>query len=317
MEVLSKKTSELSYLEKQQICDLFLDVFGKTKSVMHFEQQFSNTCLGYSFHSYIVDNGKVVGINSVIPYLYNFMGEKKIFALSVDTMTQKDHRSLPIFVKMARTVYSFAEKNGVCAIYGFPNHISYKIFKKMLKWQDIGELDFYMLPIRISAFTTHSIVLDFVSNAICLCVNALVKRNVIFPGQSALKIEKINDDVFKKQRYSESHTVVKNEYFEYAYKQDVIKGARVVYLIDVAPFCKEALEQAVNQLYVKFKQEADAIIYIGKLNFSPRNIFRVPKKFEPKTVNMAGLVINNNCGITSDFFAMGNWNVNLSNMDVV
>ena len=51
MNFIVKRTNELTQIEKQQICDLFLDVFKKEKSLKDFEKQFLNTTKGYSYHS--------------------------------------------------------------------------------------------------------------------------------------------------------------------------------------------------------------------------------------------------------------------------
>ena len=116
-----KKTNELTGNEMSQICDLFYNVFNKEKKIYDFKRQFLNTHLGYSYHSIIEVDKRIVGINSIIPYRYNFFGNEKLFTLSVDTMIKKEYRSLPLFTQMTKAVYKLAQEDGVSLVFGFPN----------------------------------------------------------------------------------------------------------------------------------------------------------------------------------------------------
>ena len=46
------------------------------------------------------------------------------------------------------------------------------------------------------------------------------------------------------------------------------------------------------------------------------NIFKVPLKYEPKNIYVAGLILNDKI-IDERIWLLENWNLNLSNMDVL
>jgi hypothetical protein len=317
MNFIVKKTNELTQIEKQQICDLFLDVFKKEKSLKDFEKQFLNTTKGYSYHSLMIDNEIVVGINTLIPYDYIYFEKEVLIVLSVDTMTKEKYRALPNFTKMARMVYEEAKNDGVCFVLGFPNDISYKIFKKMLKWKDIGRLNFYILPINIGSIKKSLFLLSPLSYIFSKMINILPlfrKKNIHNIQNS---IYKLNNQKFKIQRYSDKeHKVIKNEDYEFIYKLDNHENINIAYILDVIPLNKYTLEKATMQLINKYNFKIDSIIYIGNIDFKPINIFEVPLKFEPKNIYVSGLILNDEI-IDDRIWSLNNWNLNLSNMDVL
>jgi hypothetical protein len=67
MEFVVKKTTELTDVEKAGILSLFNSIFEKDRPLEHFNNQFKSNPLGYSFHSMIVYNGKIVWCDSYIP----------------------------------------------------------------------------------------------------------------------------------------------------------------------------------------------------------------------------------------------------------
>lgn len=317
MNFIIKKTNELSQNEKQQICDLFLDVFKKKKSLEDFNKQFLNTTKGYSYHALMIVDNQIVGINTLIPYDYIFFDKKVFIALSVDTMTKTEYRALPNFTKMARMVYEEAKNDGVCFILGFPNDISYKIFKKMLKWKDIGRLNFYILPINIGKIKRSLYLLSPLS----FLFSKIISLFTFFSKNDTQNIQnniyKLDDKKFRLQRYSDKeHRVIKSNNCEVIYKLDNHENINVAYILDVFPLNKYTLEKAIILLSNKYNFKIDSIIYIGNIDFKPMNIFKVPLKYEPKNIYVAGLILNDKI-VDERIWLLENWNLNLSNMDVL
>jgi len=85
-------------------------------------------------------------------------------------------------------------------------------------------------------------------------------------------------------------------------------------LIDIVPMQKRYFENAIKYILMKEKTDIDIIIYIGKLNFWPVNMFKVPKKLEPRRIRMAGKILINGM-IDERILDLANWNVNLANYD--
>jgi len=315
MEFLVKTTEELSSLEVKTLCGLFESVFDKVISYSQFNQKFIQTVLGYSFHCLMIKGEKIVGCYSVIPFEYNYFGKKVVFGLSVDTMIDEAYRGNPFNLKkMANLVYDRLKEDGIPFVFGFPNDNVYLVRKKILKWQDVGLLDFYILPVNIGAIKSKLSFLNIFSKMFSGMINMSVTSRM--NDTSHYNIEKINNNAFRDGRYDDSYSVNmfdKNSYFVYKiYDENSVKTA---YIIDVYTLCKSNLENAVKELYKQEKNNIDMIIYVGNLDFGVKNLFRVPEKYRPKNVYMSGKILDDTM-IDERVFDLANWNVNLSNYDV-
>lgn len=316
MEYTHHKSHELTVIEKEQICELFHRVFGKKMTLEQFSSKFENAVNGYSFHGVMKDNGYIVGCYSAIPYQYTVGGHSYIFGLSVDTMIDEAYRGSPFILKrLAQLVFDDLKESGIPLIFGFPNSNFYLITKKILKWQDIGELDYYMLPINIGAFKRGLNFLNPLSRLVCKTLNLVARRNG--KVSSSFNIEKIVDDQFVNHRYGSNYRKIdlaNDSFFRYRlYEED---GVRVAYIIDATPLDQQTIEMAVKTICANEKGSADAVIYVGKLPFRPVNLIKIPKRFEPKPVRMTGKILIPNMVDESMIFDINNWNVNLSNFDV-
>ena len=92
------------------------------------------------------------------------------------------------------------------------------------------------------------------------------------------------------------------------------QGALISYIMDFDPHTQVSIESAVQYIY-KNEPDIDAIMYVGKLPFKPRNLIKVPQGYVPKQIRMAGLVLDNT-KIDDRVFDIASWNVGLANFDV-
>lgn len=313
MDLLSKKTNELEEQEKKELCALFENVFSKKMDLTDFKNKFEKNCKCYSYHSMLInEDNKIVGCYSCIPYEYNYFGNKLLFGLSVDTMIQEEYRGSPFTLKkIANAVYDEMKKDGVSFVFGFPNDNVYLVRKKILKWKDIGELKYYILPINIGTIKSRFKYLDFASKLYANIVNKLVVNEFKSIG-SLYNIEKEN---IKEFRYDSSYKVMSFEDGYISYKTYDEEGVKVAYLIDLYPLNKQNIEYAVKEIYNSNKNDIDMIMYVGYLDFKLKNLIELPKKLEPKTVHMSGKIIDAK-KVDNKIFDIKNWNVNLSNYDV-
>lgn len=313
--MIVKKTIELSKKEKDELCKLFLDVFDKEMNLETFEKKFGNNSKGYSYHSLLIDDDKIIGCYSCIPYEYQYFGEKLLFGLSVDTMIHKEHRGNPfIFKKLATSIYTEMEKDGVSFVFGFPNENVYLVRKKILKWKDIGKLKYYILPINIGAIKKKFAIFNIFSKAYAMLVNLLTIPSLSKKNFVAKNIIKYDNIKYKDFRYDNSYYIYDFVGGYFSYKIYNEEGIQTLYIIDVYPLTKENLENAVKYAYKVNHKKVDLIMYVGLLDFNVRNLIKVPEKFEPKTVHMSGKILNKK--IRDDIYDIVNWNVNLSNYDV-
>lgn len=318
MDFVVKTTNELTQIEKQQICDLFLEVFKKEKSLENFEKQFLNTSKGYSYHCLMVVDNLIVGCYSCIPMEYQYFFNNYTFGLSVDTMISEEYRGNPFNLKkIANLVYESMLRDNIPFVFGFPNDNVYLVRKKILKWKDIACLDYYILPIKIGSIKPNFKIFNFLTILLSKFIQ-LNTRKYFINEDSKKNIEKINDNKFINYRYSlfdGAYKIIKKDGLYFSYKLDVYDNINTAYLLDVSVMNKINFDSAVNYI-LEMEKCIDVILFVGKLDFKPFTLFRVPKKFIPKTVYMSGKILDNE-KIKEDIFNISNWNVNLSNFDVI
>lgn len=193
-----------------QFLALFSLVFNKKMNVEQFNRKYLCTSHGYSYHGLMVVDKQIVGAYSTIPYLYNFFGKTVTFALSVDTMIDQQHRAGPFnLIKMTTLVYDAMKQDGVDFVMGFPNDNAYEFTKRVLKWRDIGELDYYVLPRNIGAVSPGLSLLNVFSR-----IYAGIKVSLPVPQKAAdykYNIEKVSGEEFDKHRYDQRHSIINLE----------------------------------------------------------------------------------------------------------
>lgn len=327
-----RKSTDLTPLDKREICDLFLEVYGKPKLIRQFEHQFEDTVLGYSFHGIMRKGNKIVGIYTNVPMAYRYCGKEYIFGLSVDTMIKANYRgNLSNLIQMANLVYEAEMKDNIPFVYGFPNENFYLVKNKVLKWKDMGSLDYYFLALRLDNYDRKLILLNPVTKILSCFMNlTTLRRNQNESGASRsghFRVEKLNTKQFRNYRYKlfpVDYNVVdldSTSFFSYLakpfyYIHDILERMKVVFLMDVYPMEKKVFEKAARHIYVNEKG-LDLIIFIGKLRFSPRNLLKLPKKYEPKSFKMLGKILIEGAINEDVIFDINNWNVNLSDFDLI
>ncbi len=318
MEFAFRKTEQLSVDEKKEICNLCYNVFNKEVTVEQFRNKFERTCLGYSYHGMMLNDGKIVGCYSAIPYRYKFFGKEYTFALSVDTMIDKNHRgNLYNLKQMANLVYAELEKDQIPFVFGAPNDKIYPIRKKILTWSDIGIMDFFILPINIGKIKKYLTIVNPLSRLFAAIIMKLPTSCVSAQqiNKNTFSIEQQKDTELIRFRYAHNYTIVKlSEKAYMVYRLQPVNNIRAALIFDVNPLEKAVFESSVKYIYENERSNIDAIVYMGNLNFRPKNLIKVPERFRPKTIRVSGKIIMNEL-IDDRIFNIREWNVNLSNFD--
>jgi hypothetical protein len=318
MKVVVKKTIELSCDERDSITAIFNRVFQKKESPVDFFRKYFWTKSEGSYHALMICDEGIVGCYSVIPYKYRFFEREIWFGLSVDTMIDENYRGSPFNLKkMATAVYDKLVLDGVSFVFGFPNENVYLVRKKILKWVDVGSLDFYVLPIRIGQLKASLKFACWVSRFLAYMMVQYAQHAAIKAAtQPRYKIQMsgANAEDYISRRFDRDYKVVKDEAGYFAYRTSFEDNAYVAYIVDVQPLEQARLEQAVSSIY-KNEGHVDAIIYVGKLPFRVRNLIRLPQKYAPKAIRMSGLILDRS-KVDERVFVMSNWQVGLANFDV-
>ena len=318
MQIIVKRTPDLSEDECNQIASLFNRVFQKNVSSDAFFLKYYWTNEEGSYHSLIVSDNKIVGCYSVIPYSYSFFERAVQFGLSVDTMIDEEFRGNPYeFKKIASAIYDRLRNDGINFVFGFPNENVYLVRKKILKWKDMGCLNFFVLPINLGNLKPRFLLFNLFSrffSYLLILYSRFIRLGHFESPKFDIKINKDGNEHFLSERYKSDYSFVKSETGYFVYKKMIDQGALTSFIMDFEPHTQSSIEYAVQYIY-KNEPDIDAIIYVGKLPFKPRNLIKVPQRYAPKQIKMAGLVLDNS-KIDDRVFDIASWNVGLANFDV-
>jgi hypothetical protein len=313
--VIFKTTNQLTESEQEQMCDLFLRVFNKKMTKDEFERKFFYTPGGRSYHSLMLHEDVIVGAFSAVPGRYKFFGKEKIFSLSVDTMIDAEHRGGGHFMKMADLVHQGLINDGIPFIFGFPNEHFYPAQKRLLKYEDIGELDYYALPVNIGSVVQKLKSFNGLSRGFCRFATRLcwIPRN----SKAKYEIAKVIDKQFERHRYDDSYSKIGlADGAECIYKiYEEVGGIRTLYIIDVVPLTAGSLARAVKQICRTAVNDVDIIIYVGKLPSRPAGLWKVPDSKKPRRIRMTGKILIPDA-VDGSVLNINNWRVNISDFDV-
>jgi hypothetical protein len=304
-----KTTVELTAGEILQLRELFTDVFHRPFPGDVLQRKYCGSCLGYSFHSLMLDEGRIMGAFSAIPVRYQFFGKPVLFAPTADLMIAQQHRG-PVrqLQALGQGLFDKLREAGVAFVFACLREEMKMVHQAVSRWRTVGKLSYYAAP----------------TNALARCALRLVTRGDV-SGAGKWPVEKINDEQFRKYRYS---------VFPAPYQTMTLDGGGVVYttelfypieglppwirmalLLDVWPLDAGTFDRAVAEIRRR-EPRINAIAYQGRLPFRPREMFRVPARFEKKAWFLAGRILREDL-VDERIFDIANWNINLSNGDLV
>ncbi len=313
--VAFKTTEQLTESEQKQMRDLFEAVFNKKMTKDSFERKFFYTPKDYSYHGLMLSEKTIVGASSAVPGRYEFFGQELIFSLSVDTMIDPKYRGGGHLIKMMNLVHQGLINDGIPFIFGFPNEQFYAIQKRLLRYEEIGELDYYVLPLNIGSVVRKLKPLNCLSRGFCRLAALLCR--VPDNSETGYGIAKVVDKQFERHRYDASYSrIALEEAAECIYKiYEEEGGIRTLYIIDVVPLTAASLARAVKQICRTAIKAVDIIIYVGKLSSRPAGLWKAPDSKKPRRIRMTGKILIPDA-IDGSVFNINNWSVNISDFDV-
>lgn len=313
MEFLVKKTSECTQRELIEMNNLFNEVFERERPLEIMLNLYTKNPLGYAYHSLFIEDGHIVGMNVYVPYYYRLEGEKVLFANSIDSMIQKNHRDFFNFMDMVNTAYDFMKNEGVVMVYGYPNDNAYPVVIKSKLMKEVGKMYTYCLPYRIGSLKKGFGLMNWASKLFCW---AWVSLSSLFASSKIMnfKIEK-DIDSFNKTRYQLSDG--KYEIQEgFVYKIIDFEGLRAAFLIDVFEKSSTNFCKAIRHILKYDSSKFDILLYPGYLNFFNTGMIKIPHKYEPKRFVLCGKLLDESFE-SKKLWNIKCWDTNLSNYDLI
>lgn len=321
-----KTTTELTPREADQLRRLFAEVFHKILPEDVFCRKYGRSCMGYSYHSLMIAEGNIVGAYSAIPVRYVFFGKPVVFAIAVELMVSAAYRGRLRHLKtMAEGLFEKLAAEGVAFVFGCARAEMRQLHEVVSNWRCAGRVYYYLAPLRLRYLGPMAGLLRWVVRAYNLVAAITAARgNGCHRGGSA--IEKISDATFVTYRYGifpvayqvvplpdEGWFVYTKEF--YYPLEGVPSGIRLCLLLDVYPMTKENFDRATG-LIIDREDRLEYLAYQGRLSFQPRDMFRVPERFEKKSWFLVGRVLRPDL-VDDRIFKIAYWNLNLSNGDLI
>jgi hypothetical protein len=318
MKFIVKKTTELTDNECMEILYLFNDIFHECRTLTEFQNQYKHNVLGFAYHSLIIDEGKIVGSNAFVPGYYLVDKEKHLFVVSIDTMIHKSHRGIENFYDLIYTAYKRMSDDGVTFVMGFPNDNSYPVYTATNLMPEIGRMDTYCLPVHIGGVKKSFSFLNPFTAIFCRCwlwVSSIFASDKVH----TFRVHKENES-YNKTRYKRmdgDYTKVNLPDLEFFYKVKMIEGIRTATLIDVTQKSSKNFCKAVRYIVNSEKRNFDLLLYVGRLPFRFAGMIKVPHKFEPKKFYFNGKWIVSNAKDLKTVCNIDDWDLNLSDFDII
>ena len=317
MDVICKRTDEITDEEIIKIYRLFEEVFDKKRDPLTFREEYCNTVLGYSYNSMLLNEGEIVGFHSCLPFYYLDNGKRFIAGLGIDSMVKKEYREFFGFRDMIAACEKRMHEDGCVLRIGFPNDNSYPILIKGFKYKDIGKLITYFLPLRVGGVKPSLKVLNPLSRlgAWLLIQLSLFSRNM---KEYQFRYEKERES-FDKVRYKWFNGEYKTIEFGNViarYKVQEQERVRTAFLLDVYPLSKNLFDKVVRELYKRERKHIDLIMYVGHLPFKPCSLITMPHRYEPKHFNFTCKQLEKGA-FDDSIYDINNWDVNLTNYDLL
>lgn len=318
MNFFVKKTFDLTPTEREQLHRLFLEVFGKERSINAMFNQYTQNPLGYSYHSFCVVDGVICGAATYVPSHFLYHGHQYTFATGIDVMIAEKHRNFFEFRKIIKNVFKALKADGIPLIYGYPNDNSHAVYKTAGLMQDIGKMRIYCLPYRIGGIKSSLKVMNWFSQTFARC---LVAIDGWLASETAIHYPISKDassyDItrYKRLEGEYSHAqLTSNCTLHYTIR--VHDGIRTAFIIDLTEKSERNFVRASQYLLRNERNNFDLILYPGYLPFRHHGLLCVPRSMEPKNFYFAAQILDPSC-IRDDVWSINNWDTNLAMYDLV
>lgn len=318
--VIVLKTDEFTEDLWEQLTDGFNKVFERDRTVAEFKAIDRRNSFGYVYHALAINEDSVLmGHHAKIPYQYE---GGLSFVVGVDSFVLKEYRKIDsLLFEMCFALNKALRSEGIVGTLGVPNDNA-RPFTKAFKEKYIGDLRYYLLPLRVSNILGKSWLKpgDWIWMAcvyLWLGIYSLITLLVNHKEKLAkyrMNIDKnFYDFRFAEDRYIK-HIDEKQMYCYTNFKEE--GGYTVAYLMDFRENGKRTARSLLRAVRNILKQKnVDAIAFIGFLHLCQGLLIKLPAKLVPKRFTLYYSIYDKKA-IYEGIDDKKNWDFSLLNYDV-
>ena len=316
------KTTEWSDRDWETYVIGYNEVFGADETIADFKNKYFSVCKGYSLHSLLVSNeGDVVGGITIIPCNYRCQQGFFLNGLAVDVFIREAFRIDPLMLrKLYKQLVGTLKEEGIEVVTAVPNATAYPYWKNIVKWKDIGEISYWVIPIKINKILNLKFCgwlfegLTRIYLFCVLCLSYWVSLGKSKAKDYAYEIDK-DDRYIQNKFHGTKYANFSVQAIFYSYRIVNEEGIKTAYIIEATQEGKRSMKAFLKVIKVIRQQNVDLIIYVGKMGVFQTLFIKVPKKLEPKKLPLMCDVLMPNDKF-SDIYDINNWDFGLLNYDV-
>lgn len=315
MKYSGKTSDELSETEFSELSYLFNHVFHKDISVSFLKKKYHSPLLDKSYHGLMYnDAGNIAGALTFIPFLYRFFDTPIVAGCAVDLMIHEDYRNDFLSVKLMHDLAIEKSENAIDFVFAVPNSNSFLYYMKFLKWHKIGQLNYYIQVLNVSVLKKKLSAFSAISRGLSGCLNVLYPVFGTKSDEQKKPVSKVCNMIYNTYRYNQRYNEISRDTNSAYYSVIDESGIKTAYIIDLFPVSERWIGQVVKIIHASEKKNVDIILYVGNKINVPCNLFKVPRKFEPRDLHLIGNILTSK--VDSRIYDLTNWNFNLSDIDV-
>jgi len=302
----------------------FNDSFSRNKSIDELKAFYSNTVFGYSIHALsFEDNKKINGGSTIMPFPYLVNKEKSFFGLSVSSFVNKEFRKDAFLLHdLVETLCRYCKENNIVLFYGVPNTNSYSYFNKLLGFETLFNLNYYVIPFRIGSILKlkNKRFLNMISEY-SFKLYSIIISHLTHPWDSKqpdLNVHLENNPEFLGIRFKNGYKSRADNGYSVTYKSVIEDNLKAIYVMD---YRYDGIKSSRGLSYaicnIIKSEDPDIILYVGLIRHFQLNLFRLPEKWHPKKLPVIYKLIESPHDHFYSTISNGNnWDFSLINFDV-
>lgn len=315
------KTEDLSESDWIKYAESFNGAFGKEFQADFFRRKYASAGGGSSFHALLKpDAGAIAGACTAMP-MSILDGTRKInAALLVDVFIAQKYRTNPMtLMKMYRRLAGKLKECGCAIVLAVPNAMAYPYWKNIVKMADIGDINYWVIPVRLGNILKRFKFLNpfsaiLSSAALFLSKTFFAPRGYKHTRSYRFSIE-TNKEYLERRFPPDIYARASSDGCEYCYRicdENGVSAAYIMYFTENSRRTGRALCAALRDIMAK---NPDIIIHVGKMPFRQCAMIRLPRKFEPKRLPLVFDRLSES-ELPENISNMAEWDFGLSNYDV-